>query len=174
MTWYWYVAQPNEIFCDLDTKRALGRTFGVLRRAMRRNELPVQSVYLYPSLSNYHVIVELKSDLDPILRALWALWMGSDRIRGVYVLERLRRGVGRPDVLSSLCWFDYRVPDDMCQCAEKHKAKSVTDKCPAMTRLLGKEHRSGDYFPRNFDKIRRTEPLNIPFGRVSKSQILKG
>lgn len=34
--WYWYVARSNEIFVDLDSRRALSRALAVLRRAVTR------------------------------------------------------------------------------------------------------------------------------------------
>lgn len=172
MTWYWYVAQPNEIFCDLDSKRAVSRALNVLRRAIRRKQLDVESVYFYPSVKNYHLIVTLKKDMPRLSRVLWSLWMGSDRLRGVYTLERYRRGVKNADVLSTYQWFDVRVPDDSCTCEGKHKEKRITDHCPAMKRLMMDE-RSGDYFPRNTDRKKREKPLRVPWGRVPKNLLLR-
>jgi len=141
---------------------------------MRRKVLNVHAVHFYPSVTNYHLVITLVDDLDAVHRALWALWMGSDRLRGVYVLERIRRGVAAADVLSTPKAFidGFRFPDDACACASKHKAKRVTDHCPAMKRLMMDE-RSGDYFPRNLDKKKRTKPLNVPWGRVPKKLLLE-
>lgn len=173
MIWYWYVARSNEIFCDLDSKRAVARALNVLRRAMRRKQLDVDSIYFYQSMKNYHLIVVLAPEihLDASLLALWALWMGSDRLRGVYVLERLRRGVVAADVFSATKLY-FRPADDWCECAAKHKEKRITDHCPAMKRLMMDE-RSGDYFPRNLDRKQRTKPLKVPWGRVPKRLLLE-
>ncbi len=187
--WNWYVSRPNEIFVDLDSRRATTRAFSVLRRGMVSKgwkagteacstgkaapRLNVDSIWLYPSekAAHAHLIVCLKSDMDALQRALWALWMGSDRIRGVYVIERLRHMVIAADVFSTRSLFEFRVPDDICFCQDKHKKKSITDHCPAMERLL-MDQRSADYFPRNTDRVKR-KPLNVPWGRVSKSSILE-
>lgn len=164
--WYWYVRQPNEIFCDLDSKRSLSRAFNVLRRSIRRKVLLIKNVYLYPSEKHFHLIAVLKFPVVPERGALWACWMGSDRLRTVYVLERLLRGVKAADVLSTRTIFKFRQPDDSCACPDKHKRKAITDHCPAMKRLMMDE-RSGDYFPRNFDRKER-KPVKIPYGRVPK------
>jgi hypothetical protein len=175
MTWYWYVARSNEIFCDLDSKRAVARALNVLRRAIRKKMLDVEAVFFYPSLSNYHLVVVLNEQMCTVDRVNWALWMGSDRLRSVYVLARYRRGVWKsPDILCTpRQWADgFRFMDDRCDCKSKHKEKRVTDKCPAMKRLLGDE-RSGDYFPRNTDRKERTKPLKMPWGRVPKRLLLE-
>lgn len=183
--WNWYVSRPNEIFVDLDSKRSIARAFSVLRRGMASRlhggsiavafgpYLDVDSIWFYPSgrVGHAHLIVCLKEQMDPLQRALWALWMGSDRIRGVYVIERLRNMVIAADVFSTRGLFEFRYPDDRCTCPEKHKAKAITDKCPAMQRLM-MDQRSADYFPRNTDRKKRG-PLVIPWGRVSRSSILK-
>lgn len=165
--WFWYVAKENEIFCDLDSRRAVARALNVLRRAMRRKQLDVVAIYFYPSVSNYHLIVILKQPMERLWRVHWSLWMGSDRLRAVYTLERYRRGVEAADVLSTRKQFDFRFQDDCCDCKDKHKAKRVTDHCPAMKRLMLDE-RSGDYFPRNLDRKEREEPLMVPWGIVPK------
>lgn len=174
MEWYWYVSRDNEIFCDLDSRRAVSRALNVLRRAIRRKLLQVDAIHFYPSVKNYHLVVTLKDDLDQTSRVLWALWMGSDRLRAVYTLERYRRGVHNADVLSAPKPFidGFRFPDDRCECPDKHKRKAVTDACPAMKRLMMDE-RSGDYFPRNFDKKERIKPLKVPWGRVPKKLLLR-
>ncbi len=171
--WNWYVSRPNEIFVDLDSKRATTRAFSVLRRGMIRRVLEVDSIWLYPSeaANHSHLIICLKGSMDALQRALWALWMGSDRIRGVYVIERLRHMVIAADVFSTRSLFEFRPPDDMCFCLDKHKKKSITDHCPAMERLL-MDQRSADYFPRNTDRKKR-RPLQVAWGRVSKASVLE-
>jgi len=171
-SWYWYVAQNTEIFCDLDSKRAVARALNVLRRAMRRKLMAVRYVYFYPSVSNYHLIVILQERMDREERVLWSLWMGSDRTRAVYILERYRRGVDASDVFSTRKQFDFRFQDDCCGCEGKHKAKRITDHCPAMKRLMMDE-RSGDYFPRNLDRKERKQPLMVPWGLVPKRILME-
>ncbi len=177
--WNWYVSRDNEIFIDLDSRHAMTRAFQVLRRAMRVHSLfnepmlNVDSVWLYPSErpAHAHLIVCLKSDMPALQRALWALWMGSDRIRAVYVIERLRHMVIAADVFSTRMLFEFRQPDDTCTCPTKHKDKKVTDHCPAMKALMMDE-RSAEYFPRNTDRKVRGK-LMVPWGRVPKSNILE-
>lgn len=173
-TWKWYVSRDNEIFLDLDSRRATERAFSVLRRSMTSARLDVDSIWFYPSTkpNHAHLIVCLKSGMPALQRALWALWMGSDRIRSVYVIERLRHMVIAADVFSTRMLFQFRAPDDTCVCPGKHKDKGVTDKCPAMQRLL-MEERSADYFPRNRDRKKRKPLPLVPWGRVPKSMLME-
>jgi hypothetical protein len=171
--WNWYVRGFDEIFLDLDSKRSLFRALQVFRRNESVKLLPVDSIYLYPSKTqnHYHVIVEVSVRLDATQAALWALWAGSDRLRGIYVLERIRRGVIHADVISTpYVWF--RPPDAYCMCKDKHKRKWVTDRCPAMTELL-MDARSSDYFPRNKDR-KTWGPRDVPYGRISKRLLIRG
>jgi hypothetical protein len=174
--WNWYARCHNEVFLDLDSKRSLFRALQVFRRNEARGGfslLPVDSLFLYPSktLNHYHLIVIASVPVDPVKAALWALWAGSDRLRGIYVLERSRRGVVNADVISTpYTW--YRPPDAYCMCKDKHKRKAVTDRCPAMTKLL-MDARSSDYFPRNKDR-KTWGPRDIPYGRISKRLLIRG
>jgi hypothetical protein len=172
--WNWYVSNDDEIFIDLDSKHAMLRAFQVLRRAMQRGSLDIDSIWLYPSQRGFphaHLIVCLKQDMEALQRAMWALWMGSDRIRGIYIVERLRHMVIAADVFSTRTLFEFRPPDDTCTCPTKHKDKKVTDKCPAMKRLM-MDQRSAEYFPRNTDRKKLGE-LHLPWGRVPKATILE-
>lgn len=189
--WYWYVARSNEIFLDLDSKRALNRALNVLRRAILRertgkgvfseypfsfpfqNVLRVHSVWIYPTQSenHYHLIVVGWHDMPVELRLAWALWMGADQVRAAYVMERYRHGFPRPELLCTRSLYGFRIADDACDCRDKHKRKVITEGCPALSRILG-NHRSADYFPRNFDKIKR-RPLPIQWGKVSKEKLLR-
>jgi len=209
---YWYAAAPNEIFCDLDSKRALTRALHVCRRAIQnfrsaprcelgllvpaahrnhRNYLPVKSVFYYPTgrRNHYHLIVVLHHALPSELRALWALWMGSDRLRAVYVFERLRQGFlqipadagyvmesarrsieGRADLLVSKQEY-HRPANQECECQGKHKGEKMTRKCPALAFFLH-NHASADYFPRNHDRKPRG-PARFGFGRITQKQLLE-
>ncbi len=171
MTWNWYVSTPNEIFVDLDSKHAMTRAFQVLRRALVRKSLDIQNIWLFPSerIPHAHLIIQLYDTIPPLERVTWALWMGSDRIRAIYIIERLQRGVHAADVLSTRATFKHREPDDTCDCKTKHKDKKVTDACPAMKRLM-MDQRSAEYFPRKDRKVRGE--LTVPWGKVPKSLIL--
>jgi hypothetical protein len=174
MNWYWYVSRDNEIFCDLDSKRAVARALDVLRRAMRRKMLAVDQVFFYPSLSNYHLIVTLKDPMESKLRVYWSLWMGSDRLRAVYTLERIARKLEAPDLLiPSKIYIDgFRLPDHVCHCPAKHKARRITNHCPVLLALHGSEA-GAEYFPRSYDRKPREGSLLIPWGNVPK-KLLKG
>jgi hypothetical protein len=149
------------------------RAFAVLRRSMRANQngLDIEAVYHFPSgtQGHAHLIIVLRHEMDALERALWALWMGSDRVRGIYVIQRLHLMVDAADVFSTHMLFPFRPPDDRCECPEKHKDKRITDNCPAMKRLM-LEHRSADYFPRNTDRKKR-KAIRVPWGRVPKDLI---
>src|SRR4029079_2740243 len=115
---YWYVAQPNEIFLDLDSRKSLLRALRVLKAAMKRGELAVEPLHYYPTPKPGHghlvVIVEPVGCQCGGDRALWALWMGSDRLRYVYVMSRLKAGVPG-DLLTAK--REYHRPADLqCDC----------------------------------------------------------
>lgn len=187
MKWYWYVAKSNEIFLDLDSGRSITRALSVLRRTLSSplygcrhprvamNRLEVSSVWMYPSVDpkHAHLIVVLRCPLPLRVRVAWGLWMGGDQLRAAYVLERERhlRGAGGDpcELLATRAPYGFRAPDDSCSCMEKHKPKSVTDSCPALTRILG-DHRSDDYFPRNKDRVRRP-PVRFAWGRIPLSNL---
>lgn len=186
--WYWYVARENEIFLDLDSGRAITRALSVLRRALSVrpnakspiNRLDVKSIWLYPSLEpkHAHLIIELNNPLGLMRRVAWALWMGGDQLRAAYVMERFAaqsdsypfQGMEpAAELLAVRKPYGWRFHDDICECPTKHKAKRVTEKCPALRRILG-SHRSDDYFPRNRDKVRRP-PVRFAWGEIPLSKL---
>lgn len=176
---YWYAARPNEIFLDLDSTRALARAMNVLRRILNKpmpapawgNGLHIEAVYHYPtSKTHHHLIIVTGREHSYVMKTEWALWMGTDRIRAVYSLERGRRELPIQDLLVSKEPY-YRTPDAFCECKGKHKPHKVTRACPALEHLLG-SHKDADYFPRNTDRKKRP-PLFVPVGRVSLSSIRK-
>jgi hypothetical protein len=171
--WYWYISKKTEIFCDLDSASALGRCVGVLRRVIRRGYLPIKAVYLYPSNSafKYHVVIHLGRALSRQHRALWALWLGSDKVRGIYTLRRMGLGVQSADILIRRQPI-YRKPDAVCSCAEKHKPVRVTKHCAVMNKLLGPDIAVAEFFPRNRDR-RRHGGKRLPWGKVPLSAILR-
>lgn len=183
LEWYWYVARENEIFVDLDSGRSITRALSVLRRALSVrphaktpiNKLNVRSVWLYPSIEakHAHLIVELNEALPLNRRVAWSLWMGGDQLRAAYVMERAAAqsdsypfsGMEPPaELLAVRKPYGWRLHDDICECRSKHKAKRVTEQCPALRRILG-DRRSDDYFPRNRDKVRRP-PVRFAWGEI--------
>ncbi len=185
--WFWYVARPNEIFVDLDSGKAISRALSVVRRALLvkptaktpLNKLPIESVWLYPSGTegHAHLILVLAKELTVIEKVSWSLWLGTDQIRAAYVIERflafwrsadVRSGRSdyeiQAEILATHEVYGFRKPDTFCYCKDKHKKKSVTDKCDALERILG-DHRSDDYFPRNRDTKER-ESVRFPWGKV--------
>lgn len=171
--WCWYVARENEIFCDLDSRRQLGRAMAVLRRVMRRHSLPLQSAYLFPSFTfgKYHLILLLNSAMDAALRARWAMWFGSDKTRGLYTLERLARGVQWADLLITPYRL-HREPDEACKCPDKHKALRITRNCPIMEMLLA-EFATAEFFPRNRDR-KRHGGQRLNWGKLNLRKVRNG
>lgn len=183
---YWYVARSSEIFLDLDDRRSLTRAMRVLHVWMKRPKslrftafntvgwgLPtIDKVYHYPTLTagHCHVVVVLNGLLTEDLRATLALWMGSDRLRTAYVLERQRFGLGEYADLLGVSRLYHREPDATCECKKKHKHRRVTEKCHALKMLLG-SHRSADYFPRVGHKP--IPALRVPVGEVPLNMIKK-
>jgi len=167
---YWYSSRDNEIFLDLDSNRAIARALSVLRLTIRKRELDIESVWLYgtPTPHHAHMIIALKSDRSWQERLAWSLWLGNDRLRAAYVLQRHVKGVCHYDLLISKAPY-YRIPDAFCNCEEKHKEQKVTEKCEAMIFLLGRE-RDADYFTRT-GKAPPRHKIRVPWGRVSLKQI---
>lgn len=167
---HWYASRPDEIFLDLDSNRATARALSVLRLALRRHQLPVKAVWLYSTSkrSHAHMVIQLKDAMEPASRLAWSLWMGNDRLRVAYVLERYKRFLVFGDLLVSKHPY-HREADAWCHCTRKHKQPSVTNKCPAMIHLLGEE-RSADYFTRTGSAPPRRK-IRVPWGQVSLTQL---
>lgn len=168
---YWYSARPHEIFLDLDSNRAIARALSVLRVAIRKKQMPIKAVWLYgtPSTHHAHMIIELTAPRSWYSRLAWSLWLGNDRLRCAYILARLgEEKMRHGDLLVSTKKY-YREADAECACLAKHKPQKVTDRCPAMIRLL-QEHRSADYFSRT-GKAPPKHKIRVPWGRVSLNQI---
>lgn len=167
---HWYAAQPDEIFLDLDSNRATARALSVLRLAIRKRQLPIKAVWLYSTLKrgHAHMIIQLKDAMDFNTRLAWSLWLGNDRLRVAYVLERYRRGIKSGDLLISRSRY-HRLANAFCHCTRKHKEAKVTEKCPAMIHLLGAD-RSADYFTRTGSAPPRKR-IRVPWGQVSLTQL---
>lgn len=167
---YWYSSRPNEIFLDLDSNRAIARALSVLRLALRDRRLKIESVWLYstPTRGHAHMILELKEFMFWESRLAWSLWLGNDRLRAAYILERHRVGAPNFDLLISREPY-YREPDAFCNCKQKHKKASVTRRCPAMEHLLSTE-KDADYFSRTGSAPPRRK-IRVPWGRVALTQL---
>ena len=167
---YWYSAQANEIFLDLDSNRAIARALSVLRVALRKRDLSVESVWLYSTSTPHHahMIIVLKKPMAVLTKMAWSLWLGNDRLRVAYVIERLQRNVIDPDLLVARREY-HRPCDSACTCKDKHKPAKVTRQCIAMRNLLGDE-RNADYFTRT-GKAPTRKKFRVPWGRVSLKRI---
>jgi hypothetical protein len=167
---HWYASQPDEIFLDLDSNRATARALSVLRLAIRRRQLPIKAVWLYSTSkrSHAHMIIQLKDAMDFNTRMAWSLWLGNDRLRVAYILERRKRGITSGDLLVSRQRY-HRLANAFCTCSRKHKESKVTVKCPAMIHLLG-EDRNADYFTRTGSAPPRRK-IRVPWGQVSLTQL---
>jgi hypothetical protein len=168
---FWYASRPNEIFLDLDSNRSTARALSVLRLAVRKKHLAVKQVWLYgtPTTHHAHMIVVLKDPMHWLTKIAWSLWLGNDRLRAAYVLERSRYVKWTlADLLVTKTPY-YREWDQICRCTKKHKTEEVTSKCPAMRLLLGNQ-RSADYFTRT-GKAPPRRKIRVPWGRVSLKQI---
>ena len=167
---YWYASKQNEIFLDLDSRRATARALSVLRLALIKKHLKVRSVWIFPSLTrgHQHIVIVLRNDMDLLERLAWSLWMGNDRLRVAYVMKRALDGVRYPDLLITSKRY-HRDVDSTCTCREKHKEKRITERCPAMYELLGRA-RSADYFSRT-GKAPARRWLRISWGKVSLKNI---
>ena len=97
----------------------------------------------------------------------------SDVVRMQYAMMRTLHGLDGGDFLiADSAYPGIREPDYTCHCAEKHKARRITDHCPVMQSLLGPEA-SAEYFARRQDLRDRREILRLPAGRVPLSIILE-
>lgn len=176
---FWYVAKPNEIFLDLDSRKSMTRAFRVMNVWMKAersrsgfpwNLPPIVSVHHYPTgrVNHCHAVVTVAAEMTAQERQILALWMGSDRLRSAYVFERMQHGLGLWSDL--LCTpIEYHRPADFtCQCKGKHKDRKVTDGCHALKMILGR-YRSADFFPRVGHKP--IKPVQIPVGQVPLSII---
>jgi len=169
---YWYSARADEIFLDLDSNRAISRALSVLRVAIRetRDRLGIRAVWLYSTSTPHHahMIIRLCGPMSWADKLAWSLWLGNDRLRVAYILQRWDRGLQHGDLLISKYPY-YRKHDALCLCTEKHKKPEITEACAAMAALLGDE-RSADYFART-GKAPSKRRIRVPWGKVSLTQI---
>ena len=167
---YWYSSKDTEIFLDLDSNRAIARALSVLRLTLKDKHLNIRAIWLYQTETpgHAHMIIVLRWPLTIASRLAWSLWLGNDRLRVAYVIQRVNHYVKHADLLKAPYRY-YRAPDQICYCPEKHKDPKVTENCPAMTALLGME-RSADYFMRT-GKAPPKRKIRIPWGKVSLKQL---
>jgi hypothetical protein len=176
MTWFWYIGRTNELLLDLDTPKSLYFAVVKLQRNIRRGFLKVKSVWFYPTLApgHHHMLVFLKNRMGAIERALWELYLGSDIKRAEYNIQRVLRGLDGADLL--IVDKPYpglgRKPDYTCECPGKHKPRRITNHCPVLRKLHGKDA-GAEYFAINRDRKRKREKLLLRYGRIPISRILK-
>jgi len=176
VTWYWYIARSNELLLDLDKPASLYWALVKLRRNIRRGFLKVESVWLYPTLAkgHHHLLVFLRSNLSPIERAVWELYLGSDIKRAEYNIQRILRGLDGADLL--IVDRPYpgleREPDYTCDCPEKHKWRRITNHCPVLRKLHGSQA-GAEYFAINRDRCRLRKKLRLRYGCVPISRLLE-
>ena len=168
---YWYASNSHEIFLDLDSNRATARALSVLRLAIRKQDLKIHGVWLYstPTQGHAHMIIVLKEEMIWMERLAWSLWLGNDRLRAAYVLQRHVMMIGQNHDLLISKHLYHRAPDAYCHCKQKHKKKHVTEKCEAMKHLLNDE-RSADYFTRTGSAPPKRK-IRVPWGKVSLMQL---
>src|SRR5258705_1099371 len=88
MTWFWYVAQADELMLDVDSGRdgsVLGPTRIRLEAAIEGGELAIRDpIFLYKSATegHYHVIIQLRSPMPQLRRYVWEMQLRSDLYRG--------------------------------------------------------------------------------------------
>jgi len=174
MKWYWYLARDNEILLDCDSAASLSHAMLRLGRNIRQRFLGVRRVYVFrstPGQEKFHVFVFLGKSMSANQRALWQLHLGSDRIRELYTLTRIERGLKSPNLL--IAKMDYgiprRTPDDTCECRGKHQGVGPCLRCPVMSRIHGKEAGMIYYALRN--ELRTRRKIQVPLGAVSLSRL---
>lgn len=169
---YWYAARPNEVFLDLDSRRALLRALKVIRayRRQKRPTIIIDEVYHYPTgrPGHCHMVLVLRHSLEATKRAELALWMGSDRLRACFVMARIGAAFKDHADLLVTSRVYHRPADQQCMCSGKHKRKSITNKCHALRMFLG-PWRSFDFYPRAGKQWMK--PFRVPIGRVSLESI---
>lgn len=167
---YWYCAQPNELFLDIDNvPRSIKHARARLQGAIECGKLDVAGVMYRVSHSkdHMHAIVTLKFQIEPMERFAWEVILHSDIYRACCNIMRENRKLPSPDILISPfpCFADFeetgsepvengiiinavvkqiRHHDDKCGCSGKHNA-AVMETCPTAKRLRG-EFRNAGFF----------------------------
>lgn len=152
--WFWYVARPDELLIDCDSKTLLDLFF---RRLERVNpdlpyDLDVKQIFVAESAkeNHFHIAVQLEKGIPAIHRAIWQLYLMDDVYRTV---NNLWRSILHTDdspilIISPKNWLCsgvavnsgkfWRNPDAVCICErEIHKNPKTIWNCPAHLRLRG-------------------------------------
>lgn len=167
----WYYERDNEIFLDLDSMHDAERALKVLSNAARDKTLVWEYAFLAPSRrkNHLHIVIRLHGPMSGMQRVAWANWMMSDAARTSYVLMRMSYGLSAASLICTTEML-HRDPDAYCSCLMKHKTKTITHNCAAMTSLLA-EHRSADYFPR-IGPLPAKSTIRLKWGRIFPDQLL--
>lgn len=154
MSYYWYVAQTNELFIDLDhheddaelgrLKCARDRLFGAIKAGV----IHVRDTYLFPSDTDrhYHLIVVLADGfkVDSYTRRIWEGYLRDDPYRNLNNLMRTACGITSSLLITSKAYPEFRAPDAECQCDKKH-TNDVMVSCKTAA-IIRKSHASKSYF----------------------------
>ncbi len=174
--WHWYVGKDNELLLDLDSDAALYWAIQRLRRNVRRGFLKLQrpGVRLYRSLGagHYHMFITLAQPMQPIERATWEMYLGSDLKRAQYNIMRTLRGLRAADlIIADHAYPGMRPADHTCTCPGKHKRRRITNHCPVLKALHGAEA-GAEYFAISRDRTPRATTGRLPMGIIPMSKIL--
>lgn len=146
MKWYWYVANKQEIFLDLDRyESSIKHIRARLQGAIESEKLPLEFLSVYPSGrdGHFHAVLVLSKATRYPERLAWSIVLHSDIYRACNNLMRWERGVPAYDILIANRYY-HRIADATCECEGKHK-RAVMEQCPAAKQLRG-EYRSVGFF----------------------------
>lgn len=142
--YFWYIAKPSELFCDLDltdkTKQRLLLARARLRGAKKSGRLSWEKYYFYQSHSrfHYHLMVKLSTDLPDGEANLWESRFCDDLYRNNLNRARnLQTGRSWSLLISPVERRSYWRPADYtCDCPGKHR-EEVMAACPVAKSLKG-------------------------------------
>lgn len=169
---YWYTSRYDEILIDLDGTGGdkLTRCLSRLRGVIENRELPVKSVWFFPSFTDhhYHIIIRLLPGITFCQneKTAFQLYLFSDVFRTCCNLMRLAKDHPFPDLLITVFSLRkefgfYRFHDATCNCEVKHSMEILED-CPAAKLLRGQHRRAilfskpiepSDFFKKRFGSI---------------------
>ena len=138
MNWFWYSAQPHELFLDIDHyDKAIDHIRKRLQGAIECEKLYISTVHKYHSYSknHVHIIISLLVPIPSIERFAWETIFHSDIYRGCCNIMRVAYGIDAPDILIAKHKY-HREPDAVCDCESKH-TRRIMENCPAAFLLRG-------------------------------------
>jgi hypothetical protein len=152
---FWYTSRYDEILIDLDGTAGdkLARCLARLRGSIEHQELPVKSVWLFPSFTDhhYHIIIRLipGRGFSQWEKYAFQLYLFSDVFRTCCNLMRQANEHPFPDLLITIFSLKnefgfYRLHDAACNCESKHSLEVLKD-CSA-AKLLRGSYRQRIYF----------------------------